>query len=123
MTPPASGLTPASISGLVQRIASLCPALPTSVALAASDDQIYHVLQSISGDDMFSTFNRRFDILFAEHLRDDSGRLLNIRRGQYGMDAVVVYLKSLDWSKMPLALVELKLVRICQELVYIVYVS
>ncbi len=68
-----------SISALVQQLARLCSNIPSkALAEALPDDYIYHVITTVAGEDTFSTFNRRFDILYAEHLHDENGRLPNL---------------------------------------------
>ncbi|KAJ7756666.1 hypothetical protein B0H16DRAFT_1826158, partial [Mycena metata] len=69
-----------------------------------------------------STFNRRFDILFAEDSkRRVNGRLHHIRRGEFGMAIGVKYLHSIKWSApdMNLGGTELKLVRVIKELEFL----
>ncbi|SJL11862.1 uncharacterized protein ARMOST_15273 [Armillaria ostoyae] len=107
-----------SISALVQQLARLCSKIPPkALTEALPDDYIYHVITNVVGEDTFSTFNRRFDILYAEHLRDENGRLPNLRRGKYGLDAVISYLQSVPWPEVPLDPVEPKLQRLITEVV------
>ncbi|KAK0439094.1 uncharacterized protein EV420DRAFT_1651156 [Desarmillaria tabescens] len=109
-----------SVRALVQKLATLCSQLPHQVVPEAlPDDNIYHVMTRVALEDPCSTFNRRFDILYAEHLRDQNGRLPNIQRGQYGLDAVVLYLQTAPWSQMPLDIVEPKLLQLFNKVVYI----
>lgn len=116
MTGPA--VTAREISDLIDNITSLSNKLPSSVPIAEQADQVNRALNSAPGESTWATFNRRFDILYAEHLRDENGRLPNICRGKYGMSAVCKYLSGVDWSEpdIPLELVKLKLVRVEEEL-------
>lgn len=116
--------TIADIVKLLQKISILSKALPESVSPGSPEDKIWIVLQGSEGDTPWVTLNRRFDTLFAEHCRDQDGRLLHIWRGQYGMDAVCAYLATINFrdANMPLDLVELKLLRIHTELIHLVYV-
>ncbi|KAF7371462.1 HATC-domain-containing protein [Mycena venus] len=65
--------------------------LPETIPLASDADDIVRVITTIRGIDnsVCGTFNRRFDIIFAEDCRDANGRLKNIRRGDAGMPCVI----------------------------------
>ncbi|KAJ7919968.1 hypothetical protein B0H13DRAFT_2319892 [Mycena leptocephala] len=80
------------------------------------EDDIPRRIFELEGEDstVASTFNRRVDILFGEHVRDSDGRLKYVRRGNLGMDCVVKYLESIHWesAKIPLDLAQGKLARI-----------
>ncbi|KAH7904802.1 hypothetical protein BJ138DRAFT_1119065 [Hygrophoropsis aurantiaca] len=107
---------------LIENIVSLSIGLPPSVPIATTEDRIYHVMQNVSGDDAWQTFNRRFDILFGEDCRDVDGRMHHIRQGpSHGMGAVCAYLKSIDLSNTSLLhdLMEIKLTRLAEEIVYL----
>jgi hypothetical protein len=114
--------TPRTISELITNLVSLTESLPASIPNALHDGKINHVLMTVEGEEPFETFNRRFDILFGEHCRDENGRLVHIQRGKYGMDAVCKYLKTMTWEGFPLDIVKIKLDRIVAEVVYLVYV-
>ncbi|KAJ7759950.1 hypothetical protein B0H16DRAFT_1456662 [Mycena metata] len=89
------------------------------------NSEIYRVFTTMHGHDegnAASTFNRRFDILFAEDSKCRvNGRLHHIRRGEFGMATVVKYLRSIKWSApdMDLGGTELKLVRVIKELEFL----
>jgi hypothetical protein len=112
------------INHLVKNIATLSNALPASVKKGSVKDKIWTVMHGDQHDTPFETFNIRFDALFAEDCRDSNGRLHYIRQGKSGMGIVNSYLKKIDWSNgFPLDLVEKKLLRLSNELSYLVYVS
>lgn len=116
--------TPTSVCVLVQKLTMICPWLPPqAIPEADPEDNIYHIMTSVVSEDPFSTFNWRFDILYAKHLCDQNGWLLNIQHGQYGLDSVVLYLQTMPWSQMPLEIVKPKLLWLVNEVVYIVWVS
>ena len=79
-------------------------------------------MNSEERDSPHETFNRRFDVLFAEDCRDADGRLHHVRQGKLGMGLIVSYLSKLDWTGFPLDLVELKLRRLITELKHLQYV-
>ncbi|KAK0464754.1 uncharacterized protein EV420DRAFT_1638303 [Desarmillaria tabescens] len=82
-----------TICGLVQKLAALYPCLPPKkISVTLSNDNIYHVMTAVNGDDDFSTFNQRFDILYAEHLCNEHGQLPNIW---------TLHLKSLETPNQP----------------------
>ncbi|KAJ7832586.1 hypothetical protein B0H13DRAFT_2289066 [Mycena leptocephala] len=111
------------IIDLVKKIAKLTLFLPETVPLATEEDDIPRRIFELEGEDgtVTSTFNRRVDILFGEHVRDSDGRLKYVRRGNLGMDCVVKYLESIHWetAKIPLDLAQGKLARIADELDYL----
>jgi hypothetical protein len=108
---------------LVKKIAKLTVFLPETVPLATEEDDILRRIFKLEGEDgtVASTFNRRVDILFGEHVRDSDGRLKYMRRGHLGMDCVVKYLESIHWvsAKIPLNLAQGKLAKIADELDYL----
>ncbi|KAF9003845.1 hypothetical protein BDZ89DRAFT_625134 [Hymenopellis radicata] len=109
------------IQRLVTSFTTFSQSLPSSVPLAQPDDEIFRVMTEVQGDGVWSTFNRRFDILSMEHNRDDDGKLRNMRRGQYGLDAVAKYLSSISWSQdMPLDLVRDKIRRVFDAMRYLI---
>ncbi|KAF8314903.1 hypothetical protein F5887DRAFT_1190637 [Amanita rubescens] len=111
------------ITDLIANISGMITGLPASIPEGKRDGKLYHVITNIMGvdEDVFSTFNRRFDILFGEDCRNNDGRLLNIERGKYGMDAVCAYLKSIEWpADTPVEPVQLKLKRVLDEIAYLV---
>lgn len=112
------------IKALLENLPSLCNGLPSSVPLATKDDDIYRIITDVNGEDTWQTFNRRFDLLFAEDCRDVNGRLDKIRRGPLGMNNVCKYLKSIDLKTPGLFhdLMVKKLERVVQEVVYLMWV-
>lgn len=108
---------------LIANIISLVNGLPRSIPLATKDDKIFEVMGSPEGESAWQTFNKRFDALFAEDCRDQHGRLHHIRRGKLGMDNICRYLAKLDLMAMPQDLVSLKLNRLHEEIVHLMYVS
>lgn len=113
------------INDLIANISGMITGLPTSIPEGESDGHLYHVIKNVMGVDenIFSTFNQRFDILFAEDCRDNDGRLKNIVHREYGMDAVCAYLKSIEWpADTPVEPVQIKLNRLLDEITYLVYV-
>ncbi|KAJ7828079.1 hypothetical protein B0H14DRAFT_3719666 [Mycena olivaceomarginata] len=111
------------IIDLVKKLAKLTLFLPETVPLATEEDDIPCHIFELEGEDdtVTSTFNRRVDILFGEHVRNPDGRLKYVRRGDLGMDCIVKYLKSIHWesAKIPLDLAQGKLARIADELDYL----
>jgi hypothetical protein len=107
---------------LITNIISLTRGLPTSVPPANKDDKIFEVMNGSVGESAWQTFNKRFDALFAEDCRDKHGRLQYIRRGKLGMDKVCQYLATLNLEAMPQDLVTLKLNRLNEEIVHLMYV-
>jgi hypothetical protein len=99
--------------------------LPTSIAEGTETDKIYHVITNIQGPngDAWSTFNRRFDILFKEdaQCRDADGRLHLIRRGELGMTMVARYLRDIKWNAVEMNLDGAvgKLERLVKEMEYL----
>ncbi|KAJ6608463.1 hypothetical protein B0H10DRAFT_2226775 [Mycena sp. CBHHK59/15] len=87
------------IIDLVKKIAKLTLFLPETVPLATEEDDIPRRIFELEGEDgtVASTFNRRVDILFGEHL------------------------ESIHWesAKIPLDLAQGKLARIADELDYL----
>ncbi|KAJ7443129.1 hypothetical protein FB451DRAFT_1437771 [Mycena latifolia] len=69
------------IIDLVKKIAKLTLFLPETVPLATEEDDIPRRIFELEGEDgtVASTFNRRADILFGEHVRDSDGRLKYVR--------------------------------------------
>lgn len=77
---------------------SLVKSLPESVPLASAESKICQIFQKVSvphptadGEEHWAVFNRRMDLLFGNDVHDKDGKLLNITRGQFGMDLVVHY--------------------------------
>ncbi|KAJ6599829.1 hypothetical protein DFH09DRAFT_1271440 [Mycena vulgaris] len=94
------------IIDLVKKIAKLTLFLPETVPLATEEDDIPRRIFELEGEygTVASTFNRRVDILFGEHVRDSDGRLTYVRRGNLGMDCVVKYLESIHWESAKISL-------------------
>jgi len=109
----------ATAASLIANLTSLCQHLPKSVPVAQKDDDIYRIIRTSNGDDLWQSFNRKFDLLYGEDCRDARGYLQNIRSGKYGMDSVCAYLKGIN-TKDPQFLAELaviKLERLRNELI------
>lgn len=107
---------------LVQEIAELTKKLPSTVRDGSKQDRIYEVMTKINGETAWATFNRRFDILFAEDCRDENGRLHHVRRGRLGMNTVVNYLNLVineDQLKGFYSPAAIKLQRLRDELKYL----
>ena len=72
--------------------------LPRTVFVATKNDRIFQVFTAIpvpaDSDKHWEVFNRRMDSLFGEDVRDEQGRLTNVKRGEYGMDMVVKYVEE-----------------------------
>ena len=102
-----------SVQQLIRDISVLSKALPTSIPEGQPMDKMYHVITNVESDEGdWPTFNRKFDLLFGVDCFDANGRLKNVCRGQYGMDAVAAYLQRLSLRNLPLELVQIKLQRI-----------
>jgi len=113
------------ITDLIANISGMISGLPASIPEGKQDGKLYHVITNVMGvdEDVFSTFNRCFDILFGKDCRDNDGRLKNIEHRKYGMDAVCVYLKSIEWlANTPIEPVQIKLNCVLDEITYLVYV-
>ncbi|EPS96491.1 hypothetical protein FOMPIDRAFT_1100993, partial [Fomitopsis schrenkii] len=80
---------------LVQDITELNKKLPPTIREGSKQDKLYEVMTKIDSETAWATFNRRFDILFAEDCRDENGRLHHIRRGRFGMNTVINYLNRI----------------------------
>ena len=112
------------MQSLIQHISALTATLPHSIDLAQPTDKIYTVISSVESEEgNWPTFNRRFDLLFAADCMDKDGRMRYLKRGQYGMDAVNTYLRSLSLDGLPLDLVEIKLTRLRDALIKERYVD
>ncbi|KAJ7794448.1 hypothetical protein B0H14DRAFT_3496970 [Mycena olivaceomarginata] len=101
----------------------LCPALPSSILAAAANDCIPTVLKmggQEAGD--HGTFIRRMDLLFGMTTRNEDDRLINIRRGRWGIEHVVKYLESIGWrtSGIDLLLPNVKMTQLRDELNFII---
>ncbi|KAG2138040.1 ribonuclease H-like domain-containing protein [Suillus bovinus] len=79
----------AKLHVLIENLPTLCNSLPASVPEATNIDLIHHVTTTVTGENPWHTFNRRFDILFSEDCRDDQGRLHHLKQVEE-----VIYLLS-----------------------------
>jgi hypothetical protein len=106
----------------VQQITTLTKQLPSRIPCGSPGDKIWVVLKGPKGETEWETFNKRFDSLFGEDCRDESGRLCYLSRGKYGMDAICAYITGVDFKSpgIPLDLVEIKLLRLYTEMVHLV---
>lgn len=107
------------VEQLVQELFSLAPRLPASIPEGSRTDKLYLTISTVSGGDAWETFNRRFDILFGEDCRNTDGHFSHLRRGKYGLDMVVSYLKELLLSaqaeRLPYDLMHIKIHRLVEE--------
>ncbi|KAI9450260.1 hypothetical protein F5148DRAFT_1290930 [Russula earlei] len=83
-----------TVEDQLKHLKALVSSLPSSVPSATEDGCIATVFNNIpeseDPDDQWPVFNHRMDALFGEDLREN-GRLLNVKRGPFGMDMVVQY--------------------------------
>lgn len=109
---------------LVQEISELVRKLHSDIPLATQDGRIWAIMTGPLRDSNWETFNHRFDCLYGEDMRDThTGRLPNIERGKYGLDAVVNYLRiAVSQSNMLHKPMMIKLDRLHSELQKITYV-
>ena len=120
LTPVPQMSTHETIKQLVKEISSLSSSLSDAVPKGSKDDKIWSVMNGKEGDSPHETFNRRFDALFGEDCRDSGGRLHYVYQGKLGMGLVVSYLSKINWTNgFPLDLVEIKLLRLKDELKYL----
>ncbi|KAF8164249.1 hypothetical protein K438DRAFT_1984763 [Mycena galopus ATCC 62051] len=120
------GLVTESVSeivALIDELKKLCPALPSSILVAAANDRIPTALKmgGQEGGD-HGTFIRHMDLLFGMTARNEDGRLINIRRGRWGIEHIVKYLESIDWrtSGIDLLLANVKMTQLRDELNFII---
>jgi hypothetical protein len=107
---------------------ALVKILPRTVPLGTKRDRIYQVFDNIPvPNDVgqhWETFNRRMDNLFGEELRDAAGRLLNVKRGPFGMDMVTKYFdEACQAGNLMWDLVLIKVDRLVVELKFLTYVQ
>ena len=115
--------TVAAIKTLVKNITALSNSLPQSVQQATKDDKIWSIMNAGQGKTAHETFNRCFDAMFGQECRDSTGCLEHIHKGKLRMGLVCSYLSKCDWADgFPLDLVEIKLVRLVEELKHLRYV-
>ena len=114
--------TIATIKLLIKEIGTLSNSLSDCVPKGSKDDKIWSVMNTEECDSPHETFNRRFDAMFAEDCRDSNGRLHYLRQGKLGLNLVVTYLSKVNWTGLPLDLVEIKLQRLITELKFLQYV-
>ncbi|KAF5332340.1 hypothetical protein D9758_017443 [Tetrapyrgos nigripes] len=110
------------ISRIITEIAGLTVLLPDSVPIGLPDGKIPSSFVE-DAESPWEAFNRFFDRAFGEDTKDTNGRLQYISRGKHGMDSVNRYLASLSADQlvtMPLVAAHLKLVRLRDELSYLV---
>lgn len=112
----------------ISELKALVNILPRTIPLGTKRDRVYQVFTNIPvPNDVgqhWETFNRRMDNIFGAELCDADGRLLNVKRGPFGMDMVTKYLDEaceagfLMWD---LALI--KVDRLVIELKFLTYVQ
>ena len=77
-------------------------------------------MNTMKGDNPHKTFNHQFDALFGEDCCDSGGHLHHVHQGKLGMSLIVSYLSKINWTNgFPLDLVEIKLLRLVDELKYL----
>jgi hypothetical protein len=105
----------------ITRICLLSSCLPATVKEGTPDGKIASAMAQ-TGEDVWGTFNKRFDHMFGEDTRDKStGRLRHLTKGPHGMDLVCTYLRDVATNQLdslPLDLVEIKIKRLRDELQY-----
>jgi hypothetical protein len=112
----------------LSRLEQVVKTLPKSIPLAKKSDAVFTVFQNIPiPEDVtghFEAFNRRMDALFGNDVRDPvTGRLVNIRRGPFGIDLVVKYLReATDAGYLLWNIAILKVDRLIEEIEIIRYV-
>ncbi|KAF4612503.1 hypothetical protein D9613_012755 [Agrocybe pediades] len=105
----------------VDELKSITPMVPTSLPAATKKDKIYEVFEKIpTSTDVtvqWEIFNRRMDALFSAELRDpQSGRLLHLKRGKFGLDYVLEYfVDSVENGNLNWDLAAIKVDRLIQE--------
>jgi hypothetical protein len=92
----------------IDQLRGLAKQLPPTVPIATKDDRIVEVFTNIpvseNPAEHWETFNRRMDALFGNELCDSNGRLLNVKRGAFGIDLVLAYFNdaaskgALNWD-------------------------
>ena len=116
--------TASDVTRIIDEIGRLLLQLPDTIPLGQPAGKLYQTMMNVHGEDTWHTFNRRFDILFGEDCRDAEGGLLNISRGQYGLEAVYTYLRSMlglavsegSGSTVPWDAMQIKVERLQNEL-------
>ena len=113
-------------TALNKELTSLVESLPTSVPNAKATSRTITVFTSIPVPknplELWEVFDRRFNALFGEDLRDvKTKRLPNIQQGKHGLGLVLTYIRdmigagTLDWGtaipKMQRLVDELKAVK------------
>jgi len=92
-------------------VKSLAGCLPLTLPIATKNDKIFEVFENIpvptDGSAHWKTFNRRFDILFGEDVRDLQGRLLHVTSGKSTW--------ALQVSRMPRAVRIVRVVRVSRQ--------
>src|ERR1700678_1372713 len=105
---------------------SLTKLLPKTIPLATKDDQIYQVFNRIpvpaDPAGHWEVFNKHMDALFAHELRNETGRLVHVRRGPRGMDLVLKYIKeSMDAGNLLWDVAAIKIDRLLEDLKILMY--
>ncbi|KAF5349401.1 hypothetical protein D9758_015515 [Tetrapyrgos nigripes] len=107
---------------IITEIAGLSKSLPNSVPIGLPNGKI--ALSFVeNAESPWEAFNHFFDRAFGDDTRDANGRLQYMSRGEHGMDSVNRYLASLSEDQldtMPLVPTHLKLVRLRDELRYLI---
>jgi hypothetical protein len=113
------------VEGQVGRLKARVSLLRSSVPSATEDGRIATVFANIpeseDPDDQWPVFNCRMDALFDEDLREN-GRLLNVKKGPFGMDMVVQYAaNAVRAGNLLWELAKIKLDRLLAEVRYLRY--
>ncbi|KAI9431833.1 hypothetical protein F5148DRAFT_1295922 [Russula earlei] len=89
-----------TVEDQLKHLKVLVSCLPSSVPSATEDGHIATVFNNIpeseDPDDQWPVFNHRMDALFGEDLCKN-GHLLNVKRGQFGMDMVIQLLAEVQY--------------------------
>ena len=112
----------------IGELKALVKILPRTVPFGTKHDRIYQVFDNIpvpnDVEQHWETFNCRMDNLFGEELRDAAGRLLNVKRGLFGMDMVIKYFdEACQAGNLMWDLASIKVDRLVVELKFLTYVQ
>ncbi|KAF5366752.1 hypothetical protein D9758_006529 [Tetrapyrgos nigripes] len=114
------------IQSVIAEIADLSSCLPESVPIGQPDGKIATSLNE-EAESPWQSFNSFFDRVFgADTVDPTTGRLKFVSRGPHGMDFVNRYLQTVSQqhlSELPLELVHMRLVRVRDELDFLVGVT
>jgi hypothetical protein len=86
----------ATIRLLVKEISVLLNSLSNAVPKGSKDDKIWSVMNTEERNTPHETFNRQFNVLFAEDCCDSDGCLHHVCQAKLGMGLVVLYLSKIN---------------------------